>query len=105
LGDITRFNLADDGLNSEGREVNRINDDPRLNGLALGVVGLGGSSVSTVDVRTIGACIVETRDKLRMITSSPSNVSAESREFSSTSGLTESVLTTMGNRTARRNLM
>jgi hypothetical protein len=102
---MTRFNLADDGLNSEGREVNRMNDDPRLRGLALGVVGLGGSRVSTVDVRTIGVGIVETRDKLLMITSSPSNVSAESREFSSTSGLTESVLTTTGNRTARRSLI
>jgi len=99
------FSLADDGLNSDGRDVNRMKADPRLRGLALGVVGLGGRSVSTVEVRTIGVGIVETRDRFRMITSSPSKVRAESRELSSTSGLTESVLTTTGNNTARSSLI
>ncbi|EHK99058.1 hypothetical protein M7I_5057 [Glarea lozoyensis 74030] len=53
-------------------------EDPLRRGLALGVVGLGGSIVSTVDVRTTGAGVVVARDIGRIITSSPSNVKAES---------------------------
>lgn len=82
-----------------------MNDDPRRRGFALGVVGLGGRSVSTVDVRTIGAGIVDIRDIGRMMTSSPSNVRAESRELSSVSGLTASVLTITGKRTASKSLI
>jgi hypothetical protein len=102
---MTRFSLADDGLNSEGFDVNKMKAEPRRRGFALGVVGLGGSMVSTVEVRTMGVGIVETREIGRMITSSPSNVSAESRELSSVSGLTASVLTTTGKRTASKSLM
>lgn len=80
---MTRFNLADEGLNSDGLEVNKINDEPRRRGLALGAVGLGGSRVSTLDVRTIGAGVVVAREMGLMMTSSPSNVNAESREFNS----------------------
>jgi hypothetical protein len=105
LGDITRLSLADDGLNSEGFDVNKTKEEPRRSGLALGVVGLGGSIVSTLDVRTIGVEIEETREMGLIITSSPSNVSAESREFSSVSGLTASVLTTTGKSTASRSLI
>jgi len=82
-----------------------MNDDPLRSGLALGAVGLGGSSVSTLDVRTMGAGVVVAREMGRMMTSSPSNVRAESREFSSVSGVTASVLTTTGKRTARRRRM
>jgi len=53
----------------------------------------------------MGAGVVETREIGRMITSSPSNVRAESREFSSVSELTESVLTITGNRTASKSLI
>src|SRR3982074_1255057 len=74
FGDMTRFSLADDGLNSEGFDVNKMKAEPRRRGFALGVVGLGGSMVSTVEVRTMGVGIVETREIGRMITSSPSNV-------------------------------
>jgi len=101
---MTRFSLAEDGLNSDGREVKRMNDDPRRSGFARGAVGLGGRRVSTVEVRTIGAGIVETREIGRMITSSPSKVKAESREFNSVSALTASVLTMTGNRTASKSL-
>jgi hypothetical protein len=82
-----------------------MNAEPRRRGFALGVVGLGGSIVSTVEVRTIGVVIVDTRDMGRMITSSPSKVRAESRLFNSVSGLTASVLTTTGKRTASNSLM
>jgi hypothetical protein len=102
---MTRFNRADDGLNSDGRDVNKMNDDPLRSGLALGVVGLGGRSVSTVEVRTTGAGIVDMREMGRIMTSSPSKVKAESRELSSVSGLTASVLTTTGNNTASKSLI
>tara|TARA_R110002060_G_scaffold3694_2_gene5705 strand:+ start:168 stop:497 length:330 start_codon:yes stop_codon:yes gene_type:complete len=105
FGDITTFSLAEEGLNSDGRDVNKINDEPRRRGFALGAVGLGGNIVSTLDVLTIGVGVVETREIGRMITSSPSNVNAESREFSSVSGLTASVLTTTGNKTASKYLI
>jgi hypothetical protein len=105
LGDMTRFSLADEGLNSDGRDVNKMNEDPRLRGIALGVVGLGGSIVSTVEVRTMGVGMVDTREIGRMMTSSPSNVKAESREFNSVSALTASVLTITGKRTASKSLM
>lgn len=96
------FSLADEGLNSDGRDVSKMNEDPRRRGLALGAVGLGGSSVSTLDVRTMGAGVVVAREIGRMMTSSPSNVRAESREFNSVSGLTPSVLTMAGKRTVKR---
>lgn len=99
---MTRLSLAVDGLNSEGRAVNRINEEPRRSGLARGVVGLGGSIVSTLDVRTIGVGVVDIRERGRMKTSSPSKVKAESRELSSVSGLTASVLTMTGNKAANR---
>jgi hypothetical protein len=102
---MTRFNLADDGLNSEGFDVNRMKAEPRRRGKALGALGLGVSIVSTVEVRTMGLGVVDTRETGRMITSSPSNVKAESREFNSVSGLTASVLTTIGKRTASNSLM
>lgn len=82
-----------------------MNDEPRRKGFALGAVGLGGSIVSTVEVLTTGAGVVDTREMGLIITSSPSNVKVESREFNSVSGLTASVLTTTGNRTASRNLI
>lgn len=105
LGDITRFSRAEEGENSDGREVSRMKDDPRRSGLALGAVGLGGNSVSTLDVRTIGAGVVVAREMGRIMTSSPSNVRAESLELSSVSGVTASVLTMTGKRTARRRRM
>src|ERR1700709_806089 len=77
FGDMTRFNRADEGLNSEGREVSRMNDEPLRNGLALGAVAVGARWVSTTEVRTMGVGIVETREIGRMMTSSPSNVNAE----------------------------
>jgi hypothetical protein len=80
-------------------------DDPRRSGLALGAVGLGGSIVSTLDVRTMGVGVVVAREIGRMMTSSPSNVNAESREFNSVSGLTASALTITGKRTANRSRM
>lgn len=105
MGDITRLSLAVDGLNSEGREVNKMKEEPRRSGFARGVVGLGGSIVSTLEVRTIGVGVVEIRDRGRIRTSSPSKVKAESRELSSVSGLTASELTTTGKRAARRSRM
>lgn len=105
VGDITRFSLAEDGLNSDGREVSKMKDDPRRRGLALGSVGLGGSIVSTVEVLTMGAGVVVEREIGRIMTSSPSKVRAESREFSSVSGVTASVLTMTGKSTVSRSRM
>lgn len=105
LGDMTRLILAVDGLCSDCLEVRRINEDPRRKGVALGAVGLGGSKVSTIDVLTMGVGIEDVFDIGRMTTSFPSKVSAESREFSSVSGLTASVLTTTGKRTVSKSLM
>lgn len=100
-----RFSLAAEGLNSDGRDVSKMNEEPLRSGFERGAVGLGGSIVSTVEVRTIGAGVVDTREMGRIRTSSPSKVNAESREFSSVSGLTASVLTTTGNNTASKHLM
>lgn len=80
-------------------------DDPRRRGLALGSVGLGGSIVSTVEVLTMGAGVVVEREIGRIMTSSPSKVRAESREFSSVSGVTASVLTMTGKSTVSRSRM
>jgi hypothetical protein len=73
-----------------------MNEEPLRSGLTFGAVEPVGSIDSTVVVRTSEVGVVEARDIGRIITSSPSNVKPESREFNSASALTASVLTTAG---------
>ncbi len=98
LGVVDPLSRAEEGENSEGLAVKRMKDDPRRKGLALALelIGPVSSCVSTVVVRTIGAGIEVTRETGRMITSSPSKVRPEFREFNSVSGLTVSELTMTG---------
>lgn len=84
---------AAEGAYGVGSDVTRMKLDPLRSLSDLGNVGLGGPS--TVTVLTMGGARFD--DKGRITTSPPSNVSAESFEFSSVSALTWSELQTTGN--------
>ena len=95
LGDMTCVSRA--GLGSEGFcEVRRTNDDAFRRGVPRRFLTCDGKAASAIlEVLTMGAG-AEVPAIGRIMTSPPSNVSAESRELSSVSGLTASVLTITG---------
>lgn len=80
--------------------VSRTNEDARLRGVPFGGVDCGVVARLTVLVRTIGAAAEELPIG-RIITSLPSKLNVESREFNSTSAVTGSLLTMTGYNASR----